>query len=137
MNVFTELDEFLIKGASFNRLYNEYKQHGSLVIGCDFDGTLHDYHKSGATYEMVRQLVRDLKSIGCKIVIWTAYKDLSYVDSFCRENNIPFDGINGGGIPLPWESKKPFFSATLDDRCGLIQVYEELSLLVKKIKSEL
>ena len=127
-------DEFLNPTASFERLYREYKKYGSLCIGVDFDGTLYDYHKKGTSYEMVRQLVRDLKSINCKIVIWTANENLNFVESFCKENNIPFDNINGEGIELGWESKKPFFSATLDDRCGLMQVYQELKLLVNLIK---
>ena len=130
------MDEFLKPNSSYLRLLEEYKKYGSLAIGVDFDGTIHDYHKTGATYEMVRQLVRDLYSIGCKIYIWTAYKDLNYVKHFCLENKIPQNGINEGGIPLPWESKKPFFSALLDDRAGLQQVYQELDLLIKTIKNE-
>lgn len=130
------MDEYLIPNNSFLRLVEEYKKYGSLTIGVDFDGTIHDYHKTGASYEMVKQLVRDLKSIGCKIVIWTAYKDLNYVKEFCETNCIPQDGINEGGITLPWESKKPFFSALLDDRAGLQQVYQELSLLVNLIQKE-
>lgn len=130
-----ELDEFLKEGASYDRLLNDYRNHGSLTVGVDFDGTLYDYHGNGASHEMVRQLVRDLKSINCRIVIWTANKDLLFVEKFCRDNKIPFDGINKGSIPLQWESKKPFFSALLDDRAGLRQVYNELTLLVKTIKN--
>lgn len=130
------LDEFLEPNKSYLRLLDEYKKYESLVIGVDFDGTIHDYHKTGASYEMVRQLVRDLKEIGCKIVIWTAYKDLDYVKDFCIQNLIPFDNVNEGGISLPWESKKPFFSALLDDRAGLDSVYRDLDLLVKTIKKE-
>lgn len=128
------MDEFLVNGSSLERLIREYKKYGSLTIGFDFDGTVHDYHKTGATYEMVRQLLRDLKEINCKLVCWTAYEDLTYVDKFLKENNIPFDSINEGGIPLPWESKKPFFSALLDDRAGLLQVYTELRMLIKNVK---
>lgn len=130
------MDEFLVLNSSYERLLREYKKHGSLTIGVDFDGTLHDYHKTGATYEMVRQLVRDLKKIGCKIVIWTAYRDLEYVRLFCRDNDIPQDGINEGGIPLGYESKKPFFNCLLDDRAGLIQAYNELKDLVDTINKE-
>lgn len=130
------MDEYLVPNKSFLRLLEEYNKYGSLAVGVDFDGTIHDYHKTGASYEMVRQLVRDLHSVGCKIYIWTAYKDLEYVKQFCIENNIPQDGINEGGIPLPWESKKPFFSVLLDDRAGLQQVYQELTLLVNLIEKE-
>lgn len=130
------MDEYLKMFANQERLEQEYKKYGSLVIGVDFDSTLHDYHNTGASYEMVRQLVRDLKEIGCKIIIWTAYKDLDYVKDFCKTHNIPQDGINEGGIPLPWESKKPFFSALLDDRAGLIEMYYTLRNIVKLVKNK-
>jgi hypothetical protein len=130
------MDEYLIPNSSFLRLYNEYKKYGSLVVGFDFDGTVHDYHKTGTSHEKVRQLLRDLKLIGCKLVCWTAYPDLEYVANFCKENNIPYDDINKGGIPLGWESAKPFFSVLLDDRAGLQQVYQELTLLINLINNK-
>jgi hypothetical protein len=128
------IDEYLVLGKSGDRLVTEYKKYGSLCIGVDFDGTLYDYHGIGATYEQVRQLVRDLKEINCKIIIWTAQKDLDFVESFCLQNNIPFDGINTDGVDLGWQSRKPFFSALLDDRAGLHQVYNELKILVDNEK---
>lgn len=124
------MDEYLIQGKSAERLLNEYVKYGSLTIGYDFDSTVYDYHKTGATYEYVRQLLRDLHEIGCKLICWTAQKDIPFVEQFLNDNNIPFDGINTDGIKLGWESRKPFFSALLDDRAGLIQVYEDLSLVV-------
>ena len=123
-------DEYLVPGKSGERLINEYMKYGSLTIGVDFDGTLFDYHGTGASYEQVRQLLRDLKVIGCKLICWTAQSDLEFVEKFLNEHNIPCDGINTDGIKLGWDSRKPFFSALLDDRAGLIQVYEELSDVV-------
>jgi len=128
-------DEYLKTGASFQRLLAEYDKYKSLTIGFDFDGTVNDYHKTGATYHQVISLLRDLKSIGCKLICWTAYHNLDYVNNYLYEHKIPFDGINIDGIPLGWESRKPFFSALLDDRAGLIQVYSELKLLTETIKS--
>jgi len=125
------IDEYLEEGKSGSRLINEYEKYGSLTIGFDFDGTVYDYHNSGASYEQVRQLLRDLKEINCVLVCWTAQKDLEFVEQFLKENNIPFDGINTDGINLGWSSRKPFFSALLDDRAGLKQVYDDLSSVVK------
>lgn len=124
-------DEYLVPGKSGQRLIDEYNKYGSLTIGVDFDGTLYDYHGTGATYEQVIELLRELNSIGCKIICWTAQKDLSFVETYLNENNIPFDGINTDGIKLGWESRKPFFSALLDDRAGLLQVYNELCEVIK------
>lgn len=129
-------DQYLDKDESYNRLEEEYRKYGSLVIGYDFDGTVHDYHKKGYTYIKVIELIRNLKQIGFTLICWTAYKDLDYVRNFLIENNIPFDTINEGGIVLPWESRKIFFSALLDDRAGLLQVYNELTTLTNKILKE-
>lgn len=128
------LDEYLVPEASYNRLVTEYYKHKSLCIGFDFDGTVHDYHGKGTTYHQLIQLLRDLKEIGCKLICWTAYKDHSHVIKFLEDNNIPFDGVNIDGIVLPWDTRKPFFNALLDDRAGLIQVYNELTEFVKTVK---
>lgn len=130
------MDHYLKAGSSLERLRNEYDKHGTLTIAFDFDGTVHDYHNTGESYEQVRQLLRDLKSIGCKCICWTCYHDLGYVISFCKENDIPLDGVNSDGIALPWTSRKAFFNAVLDDRAGLYQVYRELRTLVDTIKSK-
>jgi len=128
------MDEYLVEGASAKRLYDEYTKYGSLCIGFDFDGTVYDYHKTGAKYDQVIQLLRDLKQLNCKLICWTAQSDLIFVEEFLIDNNIPFDGINTDGINLGWKSRKPFFSALLDDRAGLKQVYDDLSWLVNMIK---
>lgn len=130
-------DEFLKPNANFLRLIGDLRRHGSLTVAFDFDGTVHDYHDKGETYDNVIKLIRELKEIGCTLVCWTAYKDLSYVHKYLKDNNIPYDHVNEGGIPLPWESKKPFFSALLDDRAGLDSMYRDLSLVVWYVKNHL
>jgi hypothetical protein len=130
------MDEYLKPESSYDRLQAEYNKYGSLWIGYDFDNTVYDFHKIGASYEMVRQLLRDLRSIGCKLTCWTAQKDLAFVEAFLKENNIPFDDINGDGISLGWPSRKPFFSALLDDRAGLERVYWDLFHLVEYARSK-
>lgn len=130
------MDEFLVPNKSFLRLLEEYKKYGSLAIGVDFDSTLYDYHKKGTTYTMVIDLLKELQHIGCRIICWTAQKDLTFVDKYLTDNKIPFDGININGIELGWESRKPMYSALLDDRAGLIQVYTELKLLVEIINKK-
>jgi len=128
------LDEYLVPGASYSRLVAEYYKHKGLCIGFDFDGTVHDFHKKGVIYPKMVQLIRDLKSIDCTLICWTAYKDHEYVIKYLEENDIPFDGVNTDGIKLPWDTRKPYFNALLDDRAGLIQVFNELTELVKTVK---
>lgn len=131
-----EIDYFLQDNKSYKRLQQEYDKHGSLVIGFDFDDTVHDYHGRGTKYELVIALLRDLKKINCRLICWTAHNNHDYVNNYLYEHKIPFDGINTDGLKLAWETRKPFFNALLDDRAGLIQVYQDLSLLVQYIKTK-
>lgn len=131
------MDKFLRPGSNFERLAKDWQKYGSLVVAYDFDDTVYDYWKTGEGHEMIIQLLRDLKSIGCKLVCWTAAKDLTFVIEYLTENDIPFNAINEGGIPLAWESPKPFFSALLDDRAGLRSMYDDLTLLVKYVKEKI
>lgn len=130
------MDEYLKSGTSYDRLYREYKKHGTLTIGFDFDGTVHDFHKKGETYTMVINLLRELKALNCRLICWTCFKAHQYVIEYLTANDIPFDGVNIDGIPLPWDTRKPFFNALLDDRAGLMQTYNDLSSLVLTIKQE-
>lgn len=123
------MDQYLVEGASYERLIREYEKYGSLTIGVDFDGTVHDFHNTGATHYMVIQLLRELKSIGCKLIIWTCHPNIQYVKDYLKNNDIPYDDINTSGIPLSWDPRKPFFSALLDDRAGLSYVYKDLKRL--------
>ena len=127
---------YLLPNASYRRLYTEYKNYGSLVIGFDFDGTIYDYHGTGATFEDLITLLKRLHKLGCSLVCWTAHPDLNRVAEYLKEKEIPCDSINGDGIPLKWASRKAFFSALLDDRAGLIQVYEDLTKLCETIELE-
>jgi hypothetical protein len=131
---FNRLDHYIEPFASQERLIKEYEKHGSLTIGFDFDGTVHDFHKVGASYEMVVNLLRDLKAINCKLICWSCFKDHDYIAKYLTAHNIPFDGINTDGITLPWQTRKPFFNALLDDRAGLSQVYYELKFLLLYLK---
>ena len=130
----TVLDRYLLEGESYKRLKGEWEKYGSLTIGVDFDGTLHDFHSEGDSHEQVRSLVRDMYKLGFTIIIWTAHKNHEYVAKFLQENNIPHHGINVDGVDLGWNSRKPFFSALLDDRAGLIEVYTDLRTLVDYIE---
>ena len=130
------MDKFLKETANRERLFNDYTKYGSLTIGYDFDDTVYDYHGTGEGHDLVIKLLRELKKVGFTLICWTAQKDLIFVENFLKENDIPCDGINTNGIDLGWETKKPFFSALLDDRAGLRQVYQDLKYVVNKIKLE-
>jgi phosphoglycolate phosphatase-like HAD superfamily hydrolase len=130
------MDPFLNPTAVFTRLWNEYQKHGTLVIGFDFDDTVHDYHQRGSTFPQLIKLLRDMHKLGFKLVCWTAHPNHDYVNNYLYEHKIPFDGINTDGIDLDWETRKPFFSALLDDRAGLREVHDVLRELVDLINKK-
>lgn len=134
------MDKYLQPNSAYERLWAEYQKYGSLIVAVDFDDTLYDFHKVGNSYEQVIKLVRDLKEIGCYIIIWTGNQDTSFVVGFLKENNIPFDSINdeapiskkilNGKLP-----RKVYANVYVDDRGGLEQVFNDLTKLVYEVRN--
>lgn len=135
------MDKYLKPNSAYERLWAEYNKYGSLIVAVDFDDTVYDFHKEGNSYEMVMQLVRDLKEINCYIIIWTGNQDIDFIKDYLSEHNIPYDSINdeapvskkllGDSIP-----RKVYANVYLDDRAGLEQVYNDLTKLVNEVRSK-
>lgn len=130
------MDEYLIPNNSFLRLYKEYKQYKSLVIAYDFDNTVYDFHKKGKAYTQVIWLLQKLKSMNCICICFTANEDEQFIRDYCKLWNIPLDKLNENPDFFKSESKKIYYNAFLDDRAGLQQVFQELTLLVNLIENE-
>lgn len=128
------MDFYLDTQNSVNRLVEEYKQYGTIALAFDFDDTVYDFHKKGRTYDLVIELLKDLKSINCYMICWTGQTDLTFVESYLTENGIPYDAINENPPFYKSTSRKIYANAYLDDRAGLKQSFDELSALVKIIK---
>jgi FMN phosphatase YigB (HAD superfamily) len=127
-------DEYLVSGANLSRLQKEYFKYGSLAIAFDFDNTVYDYHQKGYTYQEVIQLLRDLKKYNCVMICFTANQDHEFVRQYCLTNDIPLDKLNENADFFPCESRKIYYNAFLDDRAGLIQMYNELKELITYIQ---
>lgn len=127
------MDEYLIPTANSNRLIKEYKQYGSVVVAFDFDNTVFDYHKKGHTYPLVIGLLRELKEIGCSCICFTAAEDYEMITQYCKDNDIPLDGINTNPPFFTSTSPKIYFNALLDDRAGLISAYHDLRALINYV----
>ncbi len=135
------MDKYLQPNSAYERLWAEYNKYGSLIVCCDFDDTIYDFHKVGNSYEQVKQLIRDLKEIGCYIIIWTGNQDIEFITNYLGENNIPFDSINDEapvskkllGNKTP---RKVYGNVYIDDRAGLMQVYSDLRRLIKEVNNK-
>ena len=129
------IDEYLIPNASFLRLYDEYKKYGKLVVAYDFDNTVYDFHKKGNTYTQVIELLQSLSAARCYMICFTANSDKVFIESYLRQYYIPFDSVNENPPFFKCEERKIYYNVLLDDRAGLVQVYQELTLLLKLINS--
>lgn len=130
------MDEFLKPNAMFFRLLADWKKYGTITVGFDFDQTVAPFHNHAATFEMVIKLLHELDEIGATLVCWTANPDHEYVEKYLKSKGINHVGINIDVINLGWQSRKPFYSALLDDRSGLDSVYRDLALLVWYVKEQ-
>lgn len=132
-------DPYLVQGASYKRLKEESEKYGSLLVAVDFDDTLYDFHKKGREYNLMIQLIRDLYFKGHYIIIWTGNQDIEFIKSYLDLHQIPYNSINdeapvskerlGNNIP-----RKVYASVYIDDRAGMLQVYNELRQLLDEIK---
>lgn len=128
------MDFYLDSEHSFNRLLEEYKKHGALVVAFDFDDTVYDFHKKGRIYPNVINLLKELKAINCYLICWTGQEDTDFVAQYLNTHNIPFDSINENPPFCKSTSRKVYANAYLDDRAGLKQVFEELNKLIQTVK---
>jgi len=134
------MDKYLQPNSAYERLWAEYNKYGSLIVAVDFDDTLYDFHKVGNSYEQVKQLVKDLREIGCYIIIWTGNQDNWLIVNYLAEHNIPYDSINNEapiskkllGDKIP---RKVYANVYIDDRAGLFQVYNDLTKLVENVRN--
>lgn len=133
------MDKYLKENSAYERLWAEYQKYNSLVVCCDYDDTLFDFHGTGDSYEMVKQLVRDLHEIGCKIIIWSGSENINDMNIYLRGQNIPWDLINenlivNGNWVSGKDSRKVYANVYIDDRSGLASVYDDLTKLVSEVK---
>ena len=123
------MDYYLNRSNSSNRLLEEYEKYGKLVVAFDFDDTVYDFHKKGRYYNELIGLLRKLKDVNCFLICWTGQEDTDFVASYLHDNTIPFDTINENPPFHKSSSRKIYANAYLDDRGGLLQVFEELERL--------
>src|SRR6187200_1130510 len=88
------MDFYLNPENSQNRILEEYKIYGSLVVAFDFDDTVYDFHKKGRIYTDVIKLIRRLKTLNCYLICWTGQEDLTFISNYLTTHKIPFDSIN-------------------------------------------
>ena len=121
---------FFNNGA-IERLTKEYKTHGKLVVGFDFDNTIFDIRNNGCNYSDVINLLKECKKLGFVLCLYTSEFSqdwLKWKIDYCKRFGIEPDYVNES--PLLPGTKKPFFNILLDDRAGLESAYTTLKEVI-------
>lgn len=121
-----------------DRLFFEWEKHPKLIIACDFDDTVFDFHKAGNDHSEIISLLKECKALGFYIVLFSASKPERYpfMIEFMKNIDIEIDGINQNVIDLPYGNNgKIYYNILLDDRAGLFQAATTLLNVINRIKT--
>lgn len=127
-------DFYLQEGNSYNRLEEEFKKYGKLIFCVDYDDTIYDFHKKGRVYDDVINLLHRWEDYS-DVIIFTGNGEEKYdeIKEYLDLHKIKYVGINCDSI-IKVNGRKTYANCYIDDRAGLIQVYNELSRLIEKIE---
>lgn len=131
-------DPYCSHARVMHRLKEELKKYEFLIIGFDFDDTIYDYHNKGYSYNDVINLLKQAKSLGFILCLYTVEPDkekLQWKINYCKNLGIEPDYVNKS--PVMIGTTKPFFNILLDDRAGLYCSYLALKEIIQYANSEL
>jgi hypothetical protein len=116
------------------RLLQEYKTYGNLIIAFDFDNTIFDYHEQGDDYSYLVNLLKECSLLGMTLILFTvSTSELELKSKLIYLNSIGIypDYVNES--PLFKGSTKPYYNLLLDDRAGLESAIEQLNYVLTNI----
>ena len=130
------MDFFLDDKNCVDRLFDEWKKYGSLIVAYDYDNTVFDFYNKGYKYPKVIELLQECKKMGFHLTVFTSCNDERFpeIEKYLQENNIPFDGINETPDFIPFKGRKVYFNILLDDRAGLSSAYDQLWKVIYAIR---
>lgn len=104
------------------RLEQEWKQHGKIIIACDYDDTISPWKMKGFDPKRVIEVLKVAKQTGAYIVIFTSCNEERYqeIEEYCNSQGLEIDAINKTPINLPYgNNSKIYANIFIDDRAGL------------------
>jgi hypothetical protein len=120
-----------ISNKYINRLFEEWKQYGKIIIAVDFDDTISPWKLEGFSPEPVIAAIREAQITGAYVMIHTSCSSDRFgeITEFCSSKRIEVNAINTNPIPIPFGNttgSKPYANIYLDDRAGLTEALEIL-----------
>lgn len=125
-----------------DRLLNEWKKHGKILISVDYDDTIYPYLvATKRDCIQVIELLQKAKSTGAYIIIFTACNPDRHDDikKHCEANGLQIDGINITPIDVPFgkPGSKIYYNINICDRSGINEAYEVLYQALYKYRGYL
>lgn len=125
-----------------DRLYKEWKEHGKIIIGVDFDDTISPWKlKEKEECEEIIKYIKEAIYTGAYLVIHTSCNKDRYPEimKYCQSYNLKVDSINENPINLPYghDKSKPMCNLYLDDRAGLNEAIEILRVVMYRIRGDI
>lgn len=120
------------------RLLNEWRSHGKLILAVDFDDTIYPYNfASQEECDKIIDYIKWVQSFDLLYtVIFTASNNdrHSYIKEYCKEKGLKVDSINCNPIDLEFGKEgKIYYNWFLCDRAGLeysFEVFQRVSKIV-------
>ena len=127
-------DYYLSPEKCYERLREEFKKYGKLIICVDFDDTLYDFHRLGRTYDDVIELLRRWEPYS-EVIILTGNGEEKYpeIANYLDLQGVKYRGINCDSS-VAFGGRKVYGTVYLDDRGGLPLVYWWLYDLIDEIE---
>ena len=131
-------DPYLDNNLCVDRLVENWKLHGKIIIAFDFDNTIYDYYGKNYAYSKVVQLLQECKNMGCILILCTCCDEskFEFMRNECEKVGISIDYINESPPYIPFTGNKVYYNILLDDRAGLRSAYEILYKAKERIKNE-
>lgn len=113
----------IIKNQYTQRLFDEWKQHGNILIGLDVDDTILPYRENFTDCNKVINLVQECIRSNARIIIYTGSAKERYdeIIDYCKSVGIEVSAINENLITPFGDNRKIYANIYLDDRAGLTE----------------
>lgn len=119
------------------RLEEEWKQYGKIIIAVDYDDTISPWKLRGFDPKQTIEVLKVAQQTGAWIVIFTACKPDRHPEimQYCAEIGIKVDAINKTPIDLPYgNDSKIYANIFIDDRAGLNEALQILEFATYRIR---
>jgi len=131
----------MLKNKYTERLVNEWRMHGKIIVSVDFDSTLYPYPtiENKEDIERTIKLVQLAYQTGAYIVIFTASPPERHqeIQEYCDKIQVPVNSINTNPIELPYGNHgKIYYNINLCDRSGLTEALDTLESAMYTIRGD-